>query len=270
MPDLPTLLARARTHADTSQELEKKYTCKMTVIGDELDSKGNKKGTHSDEFLVYFVNKVEVHQHVAHDGKPLSDSDSKKEQERLDKLTAEIKAGKTKPSGGTVIHISSLLKQAKAGPPQREIINGRPTLRFEYSGDPDARASDMPEEVMKKLTGTVWIDEEDASIIRIAGKLMENYKVGGGLVVNIKAGSNFEYEAERVHDEVWFTHHITVHGDGRFLLFKGFDFNQDITFSDYRKMKATVTVLPGAQVIDDSGNPIPDITTPPAQPTPKP
>ena len=277
LPDLPTLLARARAHSDTSQELAKNYTCKMTVAADDLDSKGNQKGTHTDEYQVFFVNKVELHQHVAHDGKPLSDADAKKEQERIDKLTAEIKDNKMKPSGGTTIRISSLLKQAKAGPPVREIVNGRPTLRFDFTGDPDAKATDLPEEVMKKLTGTVWIDEEDASIVHITGKLAENFHVGGGLVANIKSGSHFELESQRIHNEVWFVHHISVHGDGRILLFKGFDFNQDITFSDYRKMKTTVTLEPGSQVIDENGNPMPDPDEPPAspatgapQPVPKP
>jgi len=269
LPDLPTILARARAHSDTSQELAKNYTCKMTVVADDLDSNGNKKGTHTDEYQVFFVNKIELHQHVAHDGKPLSADDTKKEQERIDKLTANIKANKTKTTGGTAIHISSLLKQAKAGPAVREIIDGRPTLRFDYAGDPDAKAADITEEVMKKLAGTVWIDEEDASIIRITGKLAENFHVGGGLVANIKSGSHFEMESVRIHNEVWFVHHVSVHGDGRILLFKGFDFNQDVTFSDYRKMQATVTLEPGSQVIDDNGQPIPDPATPP-QPAPKP
>jgi len=277
LPDLPTLLARARAHSDASQELAKNYTCKMTVVADDLDSMGDNKGTHSDEYQVFFVNKIELHQHVAHDGKPLSDADAKKEQKRIDKLTADIKAGKAKSAGGMTIHISSLLKQAKAGPPVREVLDGRPTLRFEYTGDPDAKATDLPEEVMKKLAGTVWIDEEDASIVRITGELAENFHVAGGLVANIKSGSHFEMESVRIHNEVWFVHHISVHGDGRILLFKGFDFNQDVTFSDYRKMKTTVTLEPGSQVIDENGKPIHDADEEPAppatsapQPTPKP
>src|SRR5580700_3383431 len=48
LPDLPTLLERTRAHADASQELAKNYTCKMVVGADDLDSKGNNKGTHTD------------------------------------------------------------------------------------------------------------------------------------------------------------------------------------------------------------------------------
>ena len=84
-------------------------------------------------------------------------------------------------------------------------------------------------------------------------------------------------ESVRIHNEVWFVHHVSVHSDGRILLFKGFDFNQDVTFSDYRKMKTTVTLEPGSQVIDENGKPIHDADEEPAppatsapQPTPKP
>jgi hypothetical protein len=149
------------------------------------------------------------------------------------------------------------------------MIDARPTIRFDYQGNPNAKASGIAEELMKKLDGTIWIDEKDAAPVRITAHLRENYHIAGGLVANVKAGSHVEVEVSHIHNEVWFTTHVSAHGDGRVLLFKGFDFNSDVTFSDYRKMKTTVTLEPGSQVIDNNGRPIPNLEVEPS-PAPNP
>jgi hypothetical protein len=284
MPDLKSLLDRTKANADKWSELTKSYTCKQVVVEDDIDSKGNKKGTHTDEYQVFFVNKVELHQHLVHDGKPLSDSDAKKEQKRINKEIAEIKSNTQKKRGGGIaFHLSSLLKVTTVSQPTRVIFNGRPTIHFDFTGNSSAKADGMAEDALKLMDGSVWIDEQDAALARFEGHLKDNFHVAGGLLVNVKKDSRIEWEYKHVNGEVWFTSHFAVHGDGRFLLFKGFDFNSDTTFSDYRKMKTTVTLEPGSQVIDENGKPIPNLeveppdasvpsgtaTTPPTQPAPK-
>lgn len=257
LPNLEALLATARARADANQELAKSYLCKQTVVADEFDSHANKKGTHTDVYEVFHVEKRELHRHILHDGKPLSEADAKKENERIDKLVADIKAGKVKDSkGGIVLRISSLLKLATVSEPRREMVNGRPTIYFHYKGNPKAKAGNIGEEVMKKLEGTVALDEEDAGIVHLDGTLGENFHVMGGLVINVKKGSSFNLDGIHIHDEIWFTHTIKYHVDGRLLLFKGFSGDGNITFSDYRKMKTSVTLLPGSRPVDENGKPI--------------
>ena len=269
LPDLAKLLARAKEKSDAMQELTKSYTCKEVVVADEFDSKGNKKGTHTNEYQVFFVEKHEIHQHVARDGKPLSDEDKKKEQERVDKYVADIRAHKVKEREGTV-QLSALIKLTTVSEPRREMLNGRPTVSFHYKGNPDAKANGTVEEVMKKLEGMIAVDEQDAAIVHLDGTLQENFHVMGGLLVNLKKGSHFSRDASRINNEAWFTSEVKYHGDGRILLFKGFDGDGHITFSDYRKMRTSVTLLPGSQVIGEDGKPIPNLTAEPeAESTPK-
>ena len=257
LPDLAKLLEQAKAKADAMQELSKSYTCKEVVVADEFDSKGNKKGTHTNEYQVFFVEKHEIHQHVARDGQPLSEGDKKKEQERVDKLTADIKAHKAKERDGNV-QLSALIKLTTVSEPRREMLNGRPTIYFHYKGNADAQAHGPVEEVMKKLEGTIALDEQDAAIVHLDGTLQENFHLMGGLLVNVKKGSHFSRDASRINDEVWFTTDLKYHGDGRILLFKGFDGDGRITFSDYRKMRTSVTLLPGSQVIGEDGQPVPE------------
>ena len=275
LPDIASLIARAKANQAHLDEIRKNYLCTLTSIVDDFDSKGTKKGTHSDVFQVFFVDKLEIQQHTIHDGKPLTESEAKKEQERVDKAIAELKSGKAKPANKNVISVSAilsaLLKVASFTDARRFDVESRPTIAFNYAGDPHAKTTDLIEELASRLTGTVWFDEQDGAVRKLNGKLQDNYKVGGGLLVNVKKDSQFEITTEHVNSEIWFTHTVVGHVDGHILLFKGFDTDPNWTFSDYRKMKTSVTISPGNHVIGPDGEPLPEvIEEPSANPQPNP
>ena len=274
LPDIETLLTRVRARYDALESLRKNYICTMTQVADEFSSDGSKK-THTDQYQAFYVNNTEVLQHISHDGKPLSPDDAKKEQERVDKQVAKLKSRENKPAKDEVrLSASALLKVATFTSPRREVLNGRPTLVFDYRGDPHAQAKDLGDQIMRELAGTLWVDEHDDAIVRLNGTLQENFHVGGGLLVNIRKGSWFNFTQSLVNGEIWFPSELTAHVDGRLLLIKGFNGDAHQTFSDYRKFKTSVTILPGTQVLEDSNAPAPEPSTqpqpaaPPASPDP--
>ncbi|HEV2578263.1 MAG TPA: hypothetical protein VGU25_13730 [Acidobacteriaceae bacterium] len=263
LPDIQTLLARVRARYDALESLRKTYVCTMSQVADEFSSNGSKK-THTDEYQAFYVANTEVLQHLSHDGKPLSAQEAQKEQERVDKQVAKLKSQQNKPARDEVrLSASALLRLATFSNPRREVLNGRPTLVFDYVGNPHAPAKDLSEEIMRELTGTLWVDERDNAILRLNGTLQENFHIGGGLLVNIKKGSSFDFTEAPVNGEIWFPQQFTAHVDGRFLLLKGFNGNARDTFSDYRKLKTSITILPGTKVLDDSNAPV---TTQPTAP----
>lgn len=132
------------------------------------------------------------------------------------------------------------------------MVDGRPTLVYDYTGDPHAKADSLGEEIMRDLRGQLWVDERDDAIVRFTGRLEENFHVGGGLLVNIRQGSWIDLTQAHVNGEIWFPAEFRVHVDGRFLLLKGFNGDLRETYSDYRKMKTSVTILPGTQVLEDA------------------
>jgi hypothetical protein len=266
LPDIQTMVARVRSRNLALEALRKTYIFTVTQTADEFASNGSKK-THTDQYQAFFVGNTEIMQHLSRDGKPLSPEDAKKEQERVDKLTAELKAHPPKPDKNTVnLSASGLLKVATFTNPRRELINNRPTLVFDYKGDRDAPAKDLSEQIMRSLAGTLWVDEQDSAILHLTGSLQQNFHVAGGLLVNIKKGSWFDVTQMPVNGEIWFTKNFAVHVDGRFLLFKGFNGDLRDSFSDYRKLKTTVTILPGSHIVDENGQPLPDSSpaTPPS------
>lgn len=254
LPDIETLLARVRSRYDALESLRKTYVCTMTQVADEFSSSGSKK-THTDVYQAFYVANTEVLQHISRDGKPLSPEEAQKEQQRVDKLVAKLKSQQNKPAKDEVhLSASRLLKLATFSNPRREVLNGRPTLVFDYKGDPHAPAKDLSDQIMRELAGTIWVDERDSAILHLTGSLQENFHVVGGLLVNIKKGSWFDFTQAPVNGEIWFPKQFTAHVDGRFLLFKGFNGDGRDTFSDYRKLKTSITILPGTKVVTDSAD----------------
>ena len=269
LPDIQTLLTRVRSRYIALESLRKNYICTMTQVADEFSSDGSKK-THTDQYQAFYVANTEILQHTAHDDKPLSADAAKKEQERVDKLVAKLKSRQNKPDKEE-FHLTGLWNVATFSNPRRESISSRPTLVFDYKGNPNAKAKNLGEEIMRQLAGTLWIDERDDAIVRLEGTLQENFHVGGGLLVNIKKGSRFNFTQSLVNGEIWFPVELTAHVDGRFLLLKGFNGDGHQTFSDYRKLTTSVTILPGTQVLDDTQSDSPPAaSSPPSEPKPAP
>ena len=261
LPNIQTVIAHVRARSLALESLRKNYICTMTLTADEFSSNGSKK-THTDQYQAFYVNNTEVFQHLSHDGKPLSPGEAQKEQDRVDKLVAKLKSQNQKPDKDEVlITASGLLKVASFSNPRREIINNRPTLVFDYTGNASAKADNLGEEVMRRLSGTLWIDEHDDALLRFKGTLQENFHVGGGLLVNIRKGSWFDSTFAPVNGEIWFPSQTTAHIDGRFLLLKGFNANGLQTFADYRKLKTSVTILPGTEVLQNPDPPAPEPAT---------
>lgn len=268
IPDIQSVIAHVRARYTALESLRKNYICTMTQVADEFSSNGSKK-THTDQYQAFYVNNTQVLQHISRDGQPLSPHDADKEQQRVDKLVAKLKARRNKPDKNEVqLGASGLLKVATFTNPRREVIDGRPTLVFDYRGNPDAKADNLGDQIMRLVAGTLWVDERDNAILRLNGSLQQNFHVGGGLLVNIKKGSWFDFTESHVNGEIWFPAQFNVHVDGRFLLVKGFNGEGHDTFSDYRKLETSVTILPGTQVLEDPSSEPKPITPPPSPPKP--
>jgi hypothetical protein len=69
-------------------------------------------------------------------------------------------------------------------------------------------------------------------------------------VVNIQKGTSFAMEQKKVNDEVWLPAVVEGKGSARALLFFNFNGSFRAVESDYRKFKATSTILPGMSTVE--------------------
>ncbi len=139
--------------------------------------------------------------------------------------------------------VSRLLELGSFSNAHRVQWHGRDTIVVDYTGDPKAKTRTSFENVIRDLVGTIWVDEQDHAIAKLEGHFVNNFKVGGGLLVNIQKGLTFSMEQVRINDEVWLPAHIEGHGSARALLFFRFNGKMLVEDSNYRKFKTDSTII---------------------------
>ncbi len=250
-------------HQKDSEAIQKDYLYHEIATAEENDGHGGIKKTETREFDVFWLDGVEVHKLMKKDGRELSTEAQKKESDRIDKEVAkakerrnkaDVKGEETDSHGHEEVTVSRFLELGRFTNPRRVKVNGRDTIAVDYEGDPKAKTRNRFEDVIRDLTGTIWVDEEDRSISRIEGRFLRPFKIGGGLVVNIKQDTSFAVEQRKVNDEVWLPARIDGKGAARAMLFFSVNGSLRVVDSDYRKFKATSTILPGMSTVTEQGD----------------
>ena len=257
LPDIPTLMHEVEAHQKTAEALQKDYLYRSVQTLKESDGHGGVKKTTTKEYDVFWVEGVRVYRLTKKDGKELSPAEQKKEGEKIDKQVARAKEkraqadrkGKeTNSRGDEEITASRFLELGKFTNPRRMKLNGRDTIVVDYAGDPKARTRNQAESVVRDLVGTVWVDEQDRVLVKVEGHFVNSFKVGAGLVANVRKDTSFGMEQRKINNEVWLPAHVEGQGAVRFFLLFSFNGSFQAVESDYRKFKATSTVLPGMRV----------------------
>src|SRR5580704_451248 len=248
LPDIPALMHSVEVNQRASEAIEKDYLYRSIVTDQQLNGHGELKKTETAEYEVFWVEGVPVHRLVKKNGKELSTDEQKKESERIDKDAAKAKERRAKADekgkesdarGNELMTASRTLELGSFTNVRRVQLNGRDTIVADYAGDPKAKTRTKFEDVVKDLTGTVWVDEQDRVLVKAEGHFVNSFKIGGGLVVNIQKGTNFSMEQRKVNGEVWLPARFEGQGSARALLFLGFNGHIEAVESDYRKFKAT-------------------------------
>jgi hypothetical protein len=260
LPDIPSLMHEVEAHLKAGGEIRKDYVYHAIEIRQETDGNGLPKKTTVNEYDVFWVNGVPVQKLTKKEGRELTPDEQKKESERLDKDIAkarerkdkaEAKGKETGPRGDDMISASRILELGSFSNPRRVKLNDRDTIVVDYTGNPKAKTRNRFEDVVRDLVGTVWIDEQDKVIRKTEGHFLNAFKVGAGLVANIRKDSSFGMEQTKINGEVWLPARLEGRGGFRFLVLVSFDGSVQINMSDYRKFKATSTVLPGVSTVED-------------------
>jgi hypothetical protein len=264
LPDIPALMQEVLKNQRKEEAVRKDYLYHAVETSRETDGKGGVKKTEVKEYDIFWVGGVPVQRLVKKDGKELSADEQKKENERIDKEVAKAKEKREKadsegketdPRGNEEITPSRFLALGTFTNPRRVKLNGRDTIAVDYAGDPKAKTKNRAEEVVRDLVGTVWVDEEDRMIVKLEGHFVNAFKIGGGLVVNVQKDTNFAMQMKKVNGEVWLPVELSGHGAIRFLLVVNFRGDEEAVFSDYRKFKATSTILPGMSEVKTEPDP---------------
>jgi hypothetical protein len=265
LPEIEALLKAVEQNQKNLEKLREDYTYTMVQTEYEVDGKGNVGQKSEKEYEVFYLGNWQIQKLVAEGGKPLPPDKAKKEEERIQKTIRDYQKAKTKEERERLkeeqrkaegkankkdeddddLTLSDILRICQFSNPRKERFRGQEVVVFEFDPRPGYKTRNRAESLIQKMTGVVWIDDNGKQIVRLEARLLENYKVGAGILGSLNKGSAFVFEQEKVRNEVWLPSYAEVNATAR-ILFKGFKFNSVMRFSDYKKfnVESRVTVVP--------------------------
>jgi hypothetical protein len=194
---------------------------------------------------------------VERDGKPLSESEQKKEQDKLEKEfekrsglseteKAKLEKKRLERRQKEERFWSEMLRAFAFRQTGQEEHENHPTKVIDFSPRSDY---EPPEEyadfrLLKKLKGRLWVDEMDLQIVRAEIEFVEDFKMAAGLLIKINKGTTYSVVQKKVRDEVWLPYHDEITAQGRFLFFKGFELKIVSDYGSYRKFQTEVSLHP--------------------------
>ncbi len=248
LPDLKALFKEIDDNQKAIDKIKENYAGTRVEDETEFESDGRVKKHEVNEYTFFYFDGDEISTLVKKDGKPLSDDELNKENEKTQKRIEEIQKhqakkdakeekekeeGKDSDSEDPGIEI--FLRASQFVNPRRERFRGQDVLVFDFEPNPEFKAHKLVEKVVQKLAGVVWIDEKAHDVARIEAYFVGDMKFAGGLVANLQKGTSFVSEQEFVNNEVWLPTYEEAHVGVRVLLVKGFKVNEVTRYSDYKK-----------------------------------
>src|ERR1700691_2449917 len=249
LPDAATMLREVEAHQKQLDKVRENYTFRAVQTTRELDSSGKTKKIETEEHEVFFVNGQRIEKLVRKDGKDLTPDQARKEQDRVNKEVVKIsQPGYKSPEEKDDITVARLLQIVSFSRPRRVSLNGRDTIAFDFAGDEHAKTHGRDEEALKKVSGTIWVDEADREVSRMSATLDENYHIGFGLLASVAKGSTMVFDQALIRNEAWLPTAIAIHLQARALLVAGIRADVNIRFDQYKKFQTDAEQQPGATV----------------------
>jgi hypothetical protein len=257
LPDIAYLLRDLQKNQKAAEEIVKQYTCHLSEEEEKFGSNGEVSSHSVKDYDIFYAGEDEIRHLLAKDGKPLEGDEKKKEDQRFSK---EFDAAKKKQAElandpkkqqkedeRDQAQISDFLSAENFTNPRREIFRGQEVIVFDFGPNPDYKPKNMMENLVQKLVGVIWVDEQARDVVRLEARFSDNFKIAGGLLASLSKGSNFVFEQTLVNNEVWLPSYDEVHAAAR-LVFVKVKANQIDRYSDYKKFSSEIKLGTSAPV----------------------
>jgi hypothetical protein len=252
-----------REAAEKDMENDKKqrdYTYIQREEEHKLDGNNQVKSSEARTYEIMVLYEEPVRKLIAKDDKPLSESDARKEDEKVQKI---IEKRKNESESDRRKRLEKLDKDREEGRQfvkeiadaynfrlvREEDLDGRETLVIDAEPRPGYEPHMKDAKFLPKFRFRVWMDRAEKQWVKLDLQCIDTVSVGLFLV-RLHKGSNIQIEQTRVNDEVWLPRHIALKVDARLALLKGLNMAEDVTYRDYKKFRTDTRIVPAADVQD--------------------
>jgi hypothetical protein len=281
LPDLKALFKEIDENQKAIDKLKENYAGTRNEEETEYDKTGKITKRELHEYTFFYLKGDEVSTLVKKDGKPLSEEEQKKENEKVQKEIQDIEKrgakkeakeekakeeGKEKKDKDDDVGIETFLRACQFVNPRRERFRGQDVLVFDFEPNPEFKPRKLAEKVVHELAGVVWIDEKAHDVARLEAYFLGDFRFAGGLIANLQKGTSFVFEQAFINNEVWLPTYEEAHVGVRVLLVKAFKVNAVTRYSDYKRFNVESIAAIGKPK-DQANPPAAAETTVPKPPT---
>ena len=240
-PDTTQLIRQVADAQKSVEALFSQYTFTDTTTIYALDKSGNVHSQHTDTYYVSPTTYEIFTLHVAHDGKPIAQSDLEKQERKIEQ---QMKVDERKLQKNEAIHpkdrilFADIIARSQFTPLCWDQVDGLKTVVYSFAPNSKSRPKgDLSERIAGDLKGKMWISPDEKEVVRI--EFASAAPLSFGLLGNVK-GFQGVTEQQKLNGELWRPTKQEFVADGRSFL-SGFRIRQVEVFSDY--LKATTDVF---------------------------
>jgi len=232
---------------------QRNYTYIRREKEHKLNGKGELQSTESRTFEVMILYGSQVSRLIAKNDKPLSERDTAKEEEKIQKVIEKRKnetdgerrkrleqeEKDREESRKWVREISDAYDFRMAG---IEKLDGRETYVIDGNPRPGFQPHLKGAKYLSKICFRVWVDKAEMQWVKLDAQCIDTIS-WGVFVARLYKGTRILAEQTRVNDEVWLPKHEAVKLSARLALLKNFNIDEDTTYHDYRKFRAAAKIV---------------------------
>ena len=217
------------------------YSCVKHDIDHQFDSSGRPKQIENDVYeIIPLGYGSSFERHVLHDGEPLSPEEQAKADRELNRRRAETPAQKRHHFEKEFADRSYMQEVPDAFDFKIVRDENLPTGTawvLEATPRPGYEPKSRYAHFFSKMRGTLWIDKKDLQWVKADAVAADNVNFGIFLA-RLSKGSHIILEQMKLADGAWVPKRIEAKAEARTFLIFNHNFEEDITYSNYRKTEA--------------------------------
>lgn len=237
-PDARELVRQSIRNGERAWRQSFSYACTKREVDRETDAAGHPRNVDDDVYDVIPLGySTSYDKHVEHDREPLPAAERVKADKELSRRRAEtpdqkrVRFEKQEHDRSYMLEVPDAFdfrlkgsENLPTGPAWVVTATPRPGYQ------PKSRYAGM----FHAMQGTLWIDKKDLQWVKADAVAMNTVSIGF-FIARLHKGSHIVLQQMRLPDGDWVPSRIQARASARLLLVFNHNFEEDITYSNYRK-----------------------------------
>ena len=222
LPSADTLMQRVlnRSEARAKATNAPVWTYNKRAVMEKLDGDGKVKERNEKFYRVRMVQGVPIATLVKVEGRVLNQAEQEKESQSEAAFQKKVSGRDPKKTVAKreALIFTNLSERFRFTTLRREDFQGRQTVVVSFEAKPGKGNGGIPDQILDRITGTLWVDEATADVARLEARLTKELSLGPFGVLGTMKACQFELVSKPMPDGIWLPEKSLMSISARFFL----------------------------------------------------